>query len=784
VTLSVLNLQPVVNNHRIENALLNKPRRPTTPWSTKSSPFERNIEMNHYYLSSPPGSGKTYSIVHKVRDLVERGDRVILCQPSVSLIEQTFGDFQEQAPNLYVKAIHGEPNPLLPNKSCKVMKQIRDYLKNPYYEGHVLIITWAAFQRLGFIPNKKTWHFIKDEIPQAMVCFDQSLPESHNIITDNLSLVSLPGKSYSMIRAVSDSSIRKIAENKKRDIFWNEFRDLASRIMSTHWKHFVITDQYEKLINKENGGRLTIFSVLKDTMFQGFKSVLIAGADYEESIFYYLFSKKHGVKFVEDKKSKKYLQYEKHPNGKLLDIYYAINGIWSKNLRDKDNRNILNKMKSGVVGLLPEKNFIWSGNKDLEKAHVFGPEMNEKLIPHSPHGLNSFTKHDNVVILSAYNAIPSFAKFMSDYLNISMDQVITALQRQTIYQAIMRGSLRDPKNTKRKIVFVPDLPSALWLQTKFEGSAIHFLDCGINIVMNKRGRKRVHGSGAERTKESRSRMKANIAAINKMLRPEYDYSSPIIENICNSNTIVIGNNVTKIRVYFFGAINEPLPIEYQDLNSVVEMENFLESRKKMKFASKEENRLFSLTKFDPTKSDLNYRGLDNVEYTYGILLDFDGGDMKPEDLARIFPELRMTIYSTYSSTKDNLKFRVYIPTSLKMDRETYCNITNNILYRIMENGYENHKKLAGSVSLSHGLDMTKMHPASLFYLPCQPPDKSGKYFQIFKGGERRELDVMRFIADSDEAGHLFQYEAGRLFQYEAGHCFRFDAGHWLRASGS
>jgi hypothetical protein len=42
----------------------------------------------------------------------------------------------------------------------------------------------------------------------------------------------------------------------------------------------------------------------------------------------------------------------------------------------------------------------------------------------------------------------------------------------------------------------------------------------------------------------------------------------------------------------------------------------------------------------------------------------------------------------------------------------------------------------------------------------------------------------RFLADSDEAGHLFQYEAGRLFQYEAGHCFRFDAGHWLRASGS
>ena len=32
-------------------------------------------------------------------------------------------------------------------------------------------------------------------------------------------------------------------------------------------------------------------------------------------------------------------------------------------------------------------------------------------------------------------------------------------------------------------------------------------------------------------------------------------------------------------------------------------------------------------------------------------------------------------------------------------------------------------------------------------------------------------------ADSDEAGHAFQYEAGHLFRSEAGRGFRSDVGH-------
>ena len=42
--------------------------------------------------------------------------------------------------------------------------------------------------------------------------------------------------------------------------------------------------------------------------------------------------------------------------------------------------------------------------------------------------------------------------------------------------------------------------------------------------------------------------------------------------------------------------------------------------------------------------------------------------------------------------------------------------------------------------------------------------------------EEKMIAAMR-PADSDEAGHAFQYEAGHLFRSEAGRGFRSDVGH-------
>ena len=89
-------------------------------------------------------------------------------------------------------------------------------------------------------------------------------------------------------------------------------------------------------------------------------------------------------------------------------------------------------------------------------------------------------------------------------------------------------------------------------------------------------------------------------------------------------------------------------------------------------------------------------------------------------LSKLFPELRMTIYSSFSSTKSALRYRVYVPTDKIMTVNQYKVITKELVRIITAAEFYNGK--TEKQSRLHGIDTTKLHPVSLFYLPCQPRD--------------------------------------------------------------
>jgi hypothetical protein len=89
----------------------------------------------------------------------------------------------------------------------------------------------------------------------------------------------------------------------------------------------------------------------------------------------------------------------------------------------------------------------------------------------------------------------------------------------------------------------------------------------------------------------------------------------------------------------------------------------LEEAFQEKYAKKEDNFLISPSTFVQKVNIKTERGRENVVLASGIFLDFDGGDLKPLTLSQIFPQLRMTIYSSINSIKASLRFRVYIPTA-------------------------------------------------------------------------------------------------------------------------
>lgn len=119
--------------------------------------------------------------------------------------------------------------------------------------------------------------------------------------------------------------------------------------------------------------------------------------------------------------------------------------------------------------------------------------------------------------------------------------------------------------------------------------------------------------------------------------------------------------------------------------------------------------------------------------------------MTPEDFAGLYPNIRMTIYSTHGSKKSDLRFRVFIPLSSHITVETYKAFTGHIRHELEENGYFVGDKNEPTNMKRSGLDTSKLHPASLFYLPCQPEDKSGRYFRTFRNKGRKALQVDQWL---------------------------------------
>ena len=88
-------------------------------------------------------------------------------------------------------------------------------------------------------------------------------------------------------------------------------------------------------------------------------------------------------------------------------------------------------------------------------------------------------------------------------------------------------------------------------------------------------------------------------------------------------------------------------------------------------ANKEDNFLISPAVFDPNRTEAKYRGRDNILHLRNLWLDFEEGDLRSEDIARLFPDVRMVITNSFNHTEDRPRFRVVIPTTQTLTPEAY-----------------------------------------------------------------------------------------------------------------
>jgi hypothetical protein len=565
-------------------------------------------------------------------------------------------------------------------------------------------------------------------------------------------------------------SLRKIARNKKGDDVLKLFEDVAHRLTSPHWDVFALQDQYQNLTQgRDERCKLITYSLLQPSIFEGFASATIAGACFEDTMLYRLWTAQ-GLKLepVHDRLRRE-LRYDRHPNGGLITILYCTEQEWSKTFRDKmvevDQQAI--RLRDRIVAVVGEsfgdEPFLWMANKDLGDD-LFDHKPNAQRLPNSPHGLNDFQGFHNVVVLSALNPPPAHFHFMGDR-GINGEEMKTAHYRGAVYQAVMRCSARNPKDPHPKRFLVMDRGTAEWLAGLFPGAKVEPLDgMGVQPRKGKPGRPALHESNAEKTRAYRDKQKrewlAQLDWINgtSLVVGRYPFLAQEVRSRmgefagrCDENTVYRGDIVTPSLTSgtAFRSIYDAIPLDYVDYTDDESFVAGLRDLHGRALAAKEDAGLFAPAHFDPDLAAETGRGLDNVQHIRGIWLDNDGGDLSHEEFVRLFPLLRVVVWNTYSSTAEKPRWRAFIPTTCAMSKDVHGIIMAQIERVLNKQGYWSKRQLDQNPRIkaraTHGFDLSKFNAASLFYLPCQAKDPKDSFFIDHNDGNRGALNLHQWI---------------------------------------
>jgi hypothetical protein len=722
------------------------------------------------YISARCGAGKTKQIINRACELARHHKRVIVLQPTKQLIERTVQQelrTHRFAPNYYV--FHED------TVTGSVAREITRFLNETEDAGQIIFATHQVLPYIPYFANKHDWHLIVDEEMQILRYRCHRIPKTHGLITDDIELADY-NSIYSQVVSRNRRSLEGKGRNRDEDELLRHLSETIRILTNSNWLTYVNTEQYERLCRGEIK-TLAFHSVLKPQLIHGFASVFMAAANFEDTALYGLWSQ--SMQFEPDHEFSRSLRFSQHENGDLITIYYAVGDQWSRKLLEttagsNDTRNVRDHLIEATKQLFGREEFLWQANKSFQE-NSFG--TNAHRLPNKPHGLNSYANIHNIAFLSSLNPTTDHFKFLQTQ-GLSGGDVRTAIYYTGAYQSVMRTSIRDPRNQQPKRILVPDRGLAEYLHELFPGSRIERLDIGIPIIVSRKtGRPRKHGSNRERVAAQRqkSKQKKMQILVDQLLLLK-NCQDALVDGWCEGNG-------SRCRAESSIDSYSSLGTSPQDLSDLlvpdfhhqsccgtlypdkfasiptgylgwVDVESFIQilsAFHRRKLSSKERNFLFSPAVFDPYRGTGKHRGTGNIVYVRNVWLDFEDGHLQPKELPQLFPHVQMLGTNTFRHTAEKPRFRVIIPTTQPVTPEAYLLLYENIAWKLEDAGYfvQRNRKRPRTGQPRSGLDWSKRHPTSLFYLPCQAEDTQESFFFDCNDGARTLLDPMPWIENGE-----------------------------------
>jgi hypothetical protein len=716
--------------------------------------------MPIFSVASPAGAGKTHSLINHAFAEAIFGEKTLIVQPTIKLLDQTAAAFATMNAD---RVAAGEfPVPVRVMHTGTVLIGVADEIVNHFrksrHGGEILLISHAAFLVVPYFEHATSWHLVIDEILPVRWSQERILPRNHGLITSAITTVP-HNATHDKVIITNRKRLEDIVDGA--DEADNLVADVGYRLLSSHWEITVPRDDHAALL-AGTGHKVLFFGVLQPSIVKMFGMTTIMGANFADSALAHHWGKTE--EFVPHPVITP--RFAVHPNGERLTIVHAGYPTWSKRQRNKlltvngVTKPVIEHLIAQFVAEVGQQPYVYMINKSVDPALfaeqdaiVGGKGMQ---LPNQPHGTNSFKHIHIAILLSALNPTPDYMRFAKSE-GRSSDDVWIDIHCEGIYQAGCRTSMREIDDESPVVWFVPDARTANHLASKIPGCTVVQLP-GEKLVPKKAtpGRKPVHDSSATKHAASKARIRDRIMAeldvlngTNVVLQP----GASTLRNAAELSLGTAGNRLSLDGLYgsFFNGVDDKTPSHAQ-LESADEFIEFLKLCSADTIKSKESSALVTPGLYDVVRDPEHGHTLSNIAAARGIWIDCDNGaQLTPEIFANLFPKLRIVAMNTYSSTLDQPRYRLYIPTNALMSIDAYRKITARIVEKLGKAGYKR------DGDKRHGIDIGKMTPAALFYLPAQAADPIASFFQDFAGPGRDALDVYHWVdraITAEEAGML------------------------------
>jgi hypothetical protein len=541
-----------------------------------------------------------------------------------------------------------------------------------------------------------------------------------------------------------------------------------------NWDKIVIRNEVtsDKTVDMTYGNSsnmLYFLTMLTPNVFSGFTKVIMMGANFSDSILCKYWQEYKGVNFIECKQISSKLRYSAYESGSRLTVTYLQEENWSKHSRDKLINDI--SREAHYIGLVNNvmqgKEFIFMTNNDSTASDA----INGIKAPVISHGMNKFAHYDNIYFAPALNRQPMHTKMLNE-LGIDTIFINRASAHEIAHQGIMRTSMRNPIATASVNAVVVDKATAEAIARLFVGCSIKAIDGVL--------RKVAALSILDRKHKSRLNTMLEHLDLNSSLRTATAANeNPYIQETASvADCGVLGtkyiNNEKRTQNPRNDSFND---IDISILNSIFDknISSFngtpVELIKVLKqlwtnncITSKDEVTLFNGTLF----KDDEERTLANAVFSNFVTVDIDDGDLSPEEFKKIFQKGHkhsMIMINSFSrSVERPNNYRAIFFIKDKVNDSTYRQLHKYLQDILKDRGYitataaQREKILITNPDARFsGIDLTKTHIASFFYLPCKVISrKECAFFWRINVHDNDEL--MRYAIDPEK---VLQYAPER-----------------------